>query len=251
MHTLMIVDYEYNIRDGLVNAVPWDSIGVRVAAEAQDGMEALDAARRVRPDVVITDISMDEMDGLELTAALLAERPQTKVIILSGFGEFSYAQRALELKVWAYLLKPVTPEDLLEKVSEAVRALESDRDRARKLGEPAEGSEPAPGRAVIRRAREYLEVHYSDHETSLESLAAHLGLTPAYLSKLFKTETGRNYSEELADLRMEKARDLLRSTNLRSSEVGVRVGYPNPQYFATAFKKATGTSPSEFREAAP
>jgi YesN/AraC family two-component response regulator len=249
MHTVMIVDDEFNIRDGLVHAVPWDSIGVKVVAEARDGAEALELARTVKPDVVVTDISMNEMDGLEFTDRLLAERPRTKVIILSGYGEFAYAQKALQLRVAAYLLKPVTPEDLLNQVAESVRSLESEKERARRLGElPSEAGE---GRAVIRRAREYLERFYGDQETSLETMAEHLGLTAAYLSRLFKTETGRNYSEELAALRIEKAKELLTHTNWRSSEVGGRVGYANPQYFATAFKKATGVSPSEYREAAP
>jgi two-component system response regulator YesN len=249
MHTVMIVDDEFNIRDGLVHAVPWDSIGVKVVAEARDGGEALELARTAKPDVVVTDISMDEMDGLEFAGRLLAERPRTKVIILSGYGEFSYAQKALQLRVAAYLLKPVTPEDLLNQVAEAVRSLEAEKEKARRLGElPSEAGE---GRAVIRRAREYLERFYADQETSLETMAEHLGLTAAYLSRLFKTETGRNYSEELAALRIEKAKELLTHTNLRSFEVGARVGYANPQYFATAFKKATGVSPSEYREAAP
>jgi len=251
MYTLMIVDDEFNIRDGLANAVPWQTIGVEVVAQARDGVEALEQARRHRPDLVVTDISMDEMDGLEFSEALLAEAPKTKILILSGFGEFRYAQRALQLRVSAYLLKPVTPEDLLEQVSLAIRALEDEREKARRLGElpPEPVPDPTGGRELIRRAREYLESFYSDQETSLESLAEHLGLTPAYLSKLFKAETGRNYSEELAALRIERAKELLVNTNLRSSEVGSKVGYANPQYFATAFRKATGRSPSEYREA--
>jgi len=238
----MVVDDEYNIRDGLVNAVPWDTIGVQVVAEARDGLEALEQARKFHPDVVVTDISMDEMNGLEFAEVLLRERPRTKIIILSGYGEFSYAQRALQLRVYAYLLKPVTPEELLAQVAEALKTLED---------APAAPEAALAGRAVIRRALEYLEAYYADQETSLDTLAEHLGLTPAYLSKLFKSETGRNYSEALADLRIDRAKQLLLTTNLRSSEVGDRVGYSNPQYFATAFRKATGHSPSEYRELHP
>jgi len=245
----MIVDDEYNIRDGLVNAVPWESIGVKVVAEARDGTEGLEQARKFRPDVVITDISMDEMDGLVFSEALKAERPKTKIIILSGFGEFSYARKAIELKVSAYLLKPVAPEELLAAVAEAVKALETERERSVRLGETEEvpGLNPV-SRATIRRAQEYLDTHYADYASGLESLAEHLGLTPAYLSKLFKAETGRNYSEALAELRIEKAKALLLQTNLKTSEIGLQVGYPNPQYFATAFRKATGLTPSEYRE---
>jgi two-component system response regulator YesN len=243
MHSLMVVDDEFNIRDGLVNAVPWHTIGVEVVAEARDGLEALDQARKFHPEVVVTDISMDEMNGLEFAEVLLRERPATKIIILSGYGEFAYAQRAIHLRVFAYLLKPVSPEELLAQVAQALKTLED---------EPAAPDAAAlTGRAVIRRAQEYLEAYYADQETSLDTLAEHLGLTPAYLSKLFKSETGRNYSEALADLRIDRAKHLLLTTNLRSSEVGDRVGYSNPQYFATAFRKATGHSPSEFRELHP
>jgi len=250
MHTLMVVDDEFNIRNGLVTSVPWETIGVKVVAQARDGVEALALARQFRPELVVTDISMDEMDGLEFATLLLDERPATKVIILSGYGEFAYAQRALDLKVSAYLLKPLSPEDLLVKVSEAVKEIEAERDRAQRLGEAIEppGEGTAAGRAVVRRARDFLEMKFADHETSLESLAEYLGLTPGYTSKLFKAETGRNYTEELASLRIEKAKELLLHTNLKSAEVGARVGYTNPQYFATTFRKATGMAPSEYRE---
>ncbi len=246
MHSLLVVDDEFNIRNGLVTSVPWETIGVRVVGQAQDGREALELAKTLAPDLVVTDISMDEMDGLDFTAALLELRPRTKVIILSGYGEFAYAQRALSLRVSAYLLKPIDPDDLLAQVAEAVKELEAERDLARRLGEPS--GDESLGRAVIRRAREFLESRFADHETSLEALADHLGLTPGYLSKLFKAETGRNYSEELAHLRIEKAKELLLHSNLKLAEVGTRVGHPNPQYFATVFRRATGMSPSEFRE---
>lgn len=251
MYSLMVVDDEYNIRRGLVTSVDWASIQVQVVAEARDGQEALEQARLHRPDLVVTDISMDDMDGLTFTEALLKERPRTKVLILSGFGEFGYAQRALELKVSSYLLKPVTPEDLLAKVAEAIEVLEKERDQSRRLGESEfDLGEAGAGRTVLRRAREYLETHYENPEVSLDSLADHLGLTPAYLSKLFKAGTGRNWGDELLALRMDKAKQLLRDTNLKSSEVGAHVGYRNPQYFATAFRRAVGLTPTEFRERA-
>ena len=248
MHSLLVVDDEFNIRDGLVNAVPWSTIGVKVCAQARDGLEGLELARQHRPDVVVTDISMDEMNGLDFTEALLQERPKTKVIILSGYSEFSYARRALSLRVSAYLLKPVLQEELLAAVSDAVRAVDADRDKARRLGEVDREDSQSIERAVIRRAREFLEARYGDHETSLESLAEHLGLTPGHVSKLFKAQTGRNYSEELTALRVEKAKELLLRTNDKLFEVGARVGYTNPQYFATAFRRATGMTPTEYRE---
>jgi len=109
MYRLLIVDDEFNIRDGLANSVPWKDIGVEVVGTASDGREALELAGRVNPDIVISDISMAGMNGLEFIGSLLEIQNHVRFIILSGYSEFDYAIRAIELHVDSYLLKPVLP----------------------------------------------------------------------------------------------------------------------------------------------
>lgn len=126
MYKLMVVDDEYTIRDGIANAVPWASCDVVVTYAAASGIEALAAAEVNPPDLVISDITMDEMDGLELVEHLKARYPDIKVIILSGYDDFDYAQKALQLKVSAYLLKPVLPDELIAVVRQILAEIEAD-----------------------------------------------------------------------------------------------------------------------------
>lgn len=537
MYKLMVVDDEYNIRDGIVNAVPWETCGVVVVGEAGNGIEALEKVEETLPDIVITDINMDDMDGLEFAENLKQKYPYIKVIILSGYDEFEYAKRALQLKVFSYLLKPILPDELIKivkeviyeiqaeaRLKEKVRTLESEikinrqvllerllndlvNGNIRQRNELDErlslvnlqidqkfysclifdldgyydlieihgiekvqimlqciqevindlflkefsiwsfidsagniisivGGEPegkgknlknihtsieklkqaikstlnvtitvaigglyndilevfesyteamkaldfkvgagkdciihiddvysiSGGRfsypkdkenfilaslnedddakirssiesffkdigsksflkkhmrisimelftviarkfmdfgvdidklyerdlidlykvidrfdtaeeiknwfinivmgcvnelrnhrlnnvkSVINKAQNYIEANYTSSDISLNSIAEHIYLNPAYFSKLYKKETGETYMEFLTRLRIEKAKSFLRETNIRTSDIGIAVGYPNSQYFTTLFKKVTGKTPVEYRE---
>ena len=126
MYKLLVVDDEFNIRDGIVNAVPWHTCGVTVSGEAGNGVEALDCVAREKPDLVISDISMDVMDGLEFVERLKGMHPEVKVILLSGYDAFDYAKRALALKVSSYLLKPVSPGELMDTVRGLIGEIESE-----------------------------------------------------------------------------------------------------------------------------
>jgi len=130
---LLIVDDEPIICRGLQSTVPWASIGVEVIGEAYDGLEALELIARQEVDVVITDICMPEMDGLELTRVLREQKPDIKVIIVSGYDEFEYARQAMRLGVEDFLLKPVNVEELMgmvERISEQ-KSREKEEERTR------------------------------------------------------------------------------------------------------------------------
>lgn len=126
MYKLLVVDDEYNIRDGIVNAVPWEMCDVVVVGEAGNGVEALKKVEETMPDIVITDINMDDMNGLEFADNLKQKYPHIKVIILSGYDEFEYAKRALQLKVFSYLLKPVLPNELIKIVREVIEEIQAE-----------------------------------------------------------------------------------------------------------------------------
>ena len=103
-------------------------------------------------------------------------------------------------------------------------------------------------RMLVGKARAYIESHYMQEQLSLEAVSAHVCVSSGYLSALFKKETGINFTDCLTRVRMEKAVDLLRTTDLKGYEVADRIGFSNPHYFSIAFKKHTGRSPSEFKE---
>ena len=134
MLKLLIVDDEYNIREGLARAVDWASAGVEVAGAAGSGAEALELFDRLAPDIVITDIFMEEMNGLELIEAISQRERNTKFILISGYDEFAYARRAIDLKVYRYLLKPILPEDILAVVKPLVEEIAEEQEIRLKIG---------------------------------------------------------------------------------------------------------------------
>ena len=127
MYKLMVVDDEYNIRDGIANAIPWADHNIEVAAQAGNAVEAIGKFDQCHPDIVITDIIMDDMTGLDLIEHLYQKNPNIKVVIISGYDDFDFAKRAIRLKVSSYLLKPIVPEELLAIVDNLVRDIEETR----------------------------------------------------------------------------------------------------------------------------
>jgi two-component system response regulator YesN len=266
LYKLLVVDDEDIIRDGIANVVPWDSCNIVIAGEASNGVEALEKVEEIMPDIVITDINMNCMDGLELAYELKQRHPHIKVIILSGYDEFEYAKKALQLKVFSYLLKPISPSELIKVVEDTILEIQADEKlKARVLELESElrhnkdtnefncsqedMDQECPNiRSVIAKAKKYIEENFSDPNISLNTIARHFYLNPAYFSKLFKKETGMTFMEFLTLSRIEKTKYLLRETNSKVSDIGAAVGYPNPQYFVTLFRKVTGRTPIEYRE---
>ena len=127
MYRLLVVDDEANIREGMAGVIPWEDHGVRLVGQAADGLEALEQFRRLEPDIVITDIRMDGMSGLDFTARLREEKPEVRIVIITGYDTFEYAQRAVDLHAFAFLLKPVLPQELVAVVQKIVEELDQSR----------------------------------------------------------------------------------------------------------------------------
>ncbi|WP_346354336.1 response regulator transcription factor [Azotosporobacter soli] len=127
MWKVLIADDEPKIRRGIKSLPDWSLLGLEVAAEAEDGEMALEAAREVRPDIILADICMPFMNGLQFIEAIKKELPEAQIIVITGHDEFSYAQQALKLQVMDYLLKPVGQEQLEEVLKAACEKLAAQR----------------------------------------------------------------------------------------------------------------------------
>ena len=128
---LLIVDDENTIRRGLAGFMPWDAIDCVVDGAARDGAEALEMLQTGSPDIVITDIKMPRMDGIELAKYIHENRPWIKVIILTGYAEFEYAHSAISYGVASYVLKPVAKDTLIESVQKLIAQISRERTEAR------------------------------------------------------------------------------------------------------------------------
>ncbi|WP_150265791.1 response regulator [Paenibacillus tepidiphilus] len=416
MIKLLIVDDDMWIREGLKRNIRWEQAGIEVAGTAADGEEALALMQELRPELVLTDIQMPFMDGLQLAERINGDYPGTKVVFLTGYDDFSYAKQALRLQAADYILKYEDNDVILNAAVAAAGTLLTERREAEKarrsealvrnkffaellegcanpewarrelanlgieapeacfqvaviqpednrrfarpgeggnaelllfsvhnicselmspdypyrypaiynnrvnllfnvpeaeeqegaadrlnahleelrrtleiclkiqvsigLGSRREGIErialsygealtaaqmkPILGGAgvfvsgeirhsqsshhsLLKEMEQYIRLHFAEEELNLTAIAAHVHISPAYASTLFKKYKGMNFSEYLVQLRMDKAAELLSATDAKSYEVSEQVGYRNPQYFSVLFKKHFGKSPSEYR----
>ena len=123
MYTLMIADDEQSTRDNMIASIDWRSHGFEIVGVAGDGLSAYECLKNTRPDLAIIDIRMPGISGLELIRRTVEEGFRTRIIIVSGYDSFEYAQKALEYRVFKYLLKPFSPDELIRALEDAARDL--------------------------------------------------------------------------------------------------------------------------------
>lgn len=116
MLKVMVVDDEENIRLGIVEGIDWGSYGLEVACQAENGREALELAQQHRPDIILLDINMPFVNGVEFSKQARHFLPHSRIIILSGYSDFEYAKESIKYGVSEYLLKPVSPGELMEAI---------------------------------------------------------------------------------------------------------------------------------------
>lgn len=251
MFTALIVEDEPLMREYLMLHLTsihgmWKTEGC-----ARDGLEAL-ALLKARPfDLVITDIKMPHMDGLELADYIHVNHPGTDVIILTGYSEFDYARAAVRANAADYLLKPLQDVELHKALSKlAAKRMTADSVPAA-VPFPAEAAPKEPARddpgILVQRARTYIRAHFTE-PLSLNEVANTLAVNPAYLSSIFKSERGESYSKFILRLRMERSALLLRTYSVgKVNDIAPEVGYSSTKHFYTVFKDYFGMTPNEYR----
>jgi two-component system, response regulator YesN len=120
---VLVVDDEYFAREGMKRTVPWEKYGCTICGEAQDGREGIEEAKKHKPDLIITDISMPEVNGIDMAKEIREFLPNCKFIIITGYDEFKYAKAAIKLSAVDFILKPIDDDEFLEAVSKAVKDL--------------------------------------------------------------------------------------------------------------------------------
>lgn len=243
MIKVMLVEDEETIRKGLKRLIEETIGGFRVIAEAGNGKEALELLHAKQPDLVISDIRMAEMDGLEMIKRIRERHQELHLIIISGYAEFEYAKQALRYGVADYLLKPIDRVELAQVLDKFRKVKQQGGNVASKEAD----EEGRQSRALIRRVKAMIEERL-DQEISLQLIADQVHLNHQYLSVLFKTETGQNFSEYVTRSRIDKAKQLLAGTHLKIYEVAQLSGYMSAKHFMSVFKSMEGTTPSEYRE---
>ena len=412
MYRVMIVDDEPAIRKGLLSFIPWQSLDCEVAFTASDGKEAIENIALSNPDIIITDVKMPEMDGIELSKRLHFDYPQKKVIILTAYSDFEYSQSAIKYDVVDFVLKPTSMDKLMEAIEKAKFKIKKDRENANKIeklekeildnkeemqygfllkvinriindeyiimqkalaldiniedffaivinikdghfqrkdvlninsllsrvfegyncyilgvnnksicafinvdGEEylldsqklidicievteimsdfagfdisigisslkngiayvseayEEGNLAIQNKlcveknifmytdkycsdsstdyvdAILTKVNTYIEDNYNK-KLNLAGIAEYVHLNSSYLSRLYKEETGVTITEKITRTRINKGKELLKKTDLKIYEISYMIGFDNPNYFSTVFKRYTSVYPKEYR----
>lgn len=238
MLNVYIADDEVWIILGLKKLLEKIDIDTWVVGSANNGLTAKEEIGMFKPDVVFTDIRMPGLSGLDLLQAIPEVSPESKVVIITGFAEFAYAQEAVQHHAYDYLLKPIKQEEL-ERVLSAIVAESGESESVTK-------EEPISDRLIDNVIAE-IRTHYTE-DISLTSLAAKYSVSMGHLSKIIKEHLQVNFSDYIASLRIQRAKELLSDDSLSIQEIAEIVGYDDYFYFTKVFKKVEGISPSKYRK---
>jgi YesN/AraC family two-component response regulator len=236
-YRLVVIDDEKEISNGFAQFFPWKDLGFTVAGQFSGAGSALQFIKENPVDVVVSDVIMPGMSGIDLARELAETRlePQPLVVLFSAYDKFEYAQEALRCHCSDYILKSAGYEELIKIFSR----LKEQIDRERKILPPADDDK------IIASIKEY--VRRNPACADLETASSLVYLSPAYVSRYFKLKTSMSFSDYLMKARMELAGSLLPDLQYKIYDVSFKVGYTNPENFTRSFKKFFGVSPKEYR----
>ncbi len=238
MYSVIIADDEKKVRTAVKLLVDWESMGLSVLCECEDGDALVERVQTLCPDIVITDMRMSGLSGSDLTKTLGNMGVKPKIIIISGFDDFAYAKQAISSKAVAYLLKPIDPMELKEALGRAIGELNAEKNEAE---EPV-AIPPSKAEEVKR----YLKQNF-EQKITLQDIADAFHMNKEYLSKLFSKAYGMKISEYVDMLKIERAKELLSKGGYTVGEITEQLQFYDESHFSKKFKKITGVSPKEYK----
>ncbi len=244
MYRVLIAEDEDIIRKGIAYTFDWISMGCTIIGEAANGKEGVEKIRELNPDIVLADIMMPLMDGIEMIRKG-NEISDFKAIIMTSYADFEYAKQAINLGVSAYLMKPVDEEELKKSISKTINELEKNRQIKQLSQRDNLYIKTDNNNDHVKHIIEITKQKYHE-KISIESFSEELGVSASYLSRKFKESTGCTYLDFLNKYRVQQAIKLLETGTYKVYEVSDLTGFSDYKHFNSVFKRYTGSAPSEF-----
>lgn len=244
MKRVVLVDDEREVVESISKIVDWEAFGFQLTSTCLNAFQALGAIQKDSPDIVITDIKMPVMDGIELIRKTREFNTQVKFIILSGYGEFPLAQKAMKEGVREFLLKPCSENEIIEALLNVCEGHEVPRENI------------VPGTAGISRdvvdmITKYVDKNYYAEDLNLKWVANNLVfLNEDYLGKLFLQRTGCRFTVYLNEVRIKRAKEYMENyPDMSNERIAAEVGFGNnPKYFGKVFTKYAGYTIKEYKK---
>ena len=237
---ILVVDDEYYIVKNIIETTDWSALGIEQAFPAYSASQAKQIFEGSQDiDVLLTDIEMPRETGLQLVEWLHENDFHPIVLVLTGHQRFDYAQEALNLHIFSYLLKPIDPDQLMEKLTAAVQEVKKNAwyEKERLNMEEHLSTDTSDPISVIK---DYIRSHLSDPDLGRTSITDKIHMNPDYLSHIFSTKTGASLSSYIMDERMAAAKRLLATTSFSPQQICDQIGIANVSYFYRQFKKGCG-----------
>ncbi|MFV0504923.1 MAG: response regulator [Lachnospirales bacterium] len=253
MYKAIILDDEKWIIKSLMATIK-DQNYFEIIGEAYDGIAGLKLIKTLKPHLVFADIQMPGMGGLELLQEIKALQLNTLFIIISGYAEFAYAQRAMYYSAIGYCLKPFSKSEITDLMCKAYNKLLEQENTS--IPYKATEKEAIQGfipqlikveNKMVQIMIDYINQNF-EIDIPIQKLADLCSINPNYASQIFSQEMGETFSSYLTNIRIEKAIYLLKNTDLPISLIASKVGYNDYFYFAKVFKKKTNITPTSYRK---
>ena len=255
MIKVLIVEDETFIRKGLIGTFDWTAFKCVIVGEGENGLDGLEKIKKLKPDLVITDIRMPKMNGIEMIKKA-KESTDFETFFLTSYDDFSYAKEAIDLRIQEYILKPIDEEKLVEALRkfnffyENKKIINKIKMSAKENGnihlvDLQDYNQNYITDRYTKRIIDYVAANYSNR-ISIENIAKECGISVSYMSRKFKEQTSHTFHEFLNKYRIQKSIELLKSGQYKVYEISEMVGFSDYKHFSSVFKKYMSYSPSEY-----
>lgn len=249
MYSILVVDDDYYLGERYANMNIWNEFGFEIAAAVQTERQAVDFLKRNGADLVLTEVSRPQIDGIKLTEWIKQLYKDTCVVFFSQRADFELVRKGMRLGVLDFIVKPADKKELEQMLARAKEQLDAKKGESAMceqaqnvLNSLEKGSESR----FVRTAAAYLSSNIYSFVT-MSDAADFMNLNKDYFGKSFKKLTGISFGEFYSRLRVEFAKTLIKRGTLRTYEIAEKLGFSDPDHFTKKFKSVTGITPSEYR----
>jgi YesN/AraC family two-component response regulator len=247
MCVVMIVEDEVLERDFLKTIILDEIEPDDTLLTSDSGLQAIQLAKQYKPEIIIMDLMISELDGLSAIHEIRKFLPNTVITILSAYSDFSYAQKAISNRVFEYLLKPVKPTVFKEVFLNMLKTIPESNGSIPDSSEDKRMEATEEKQFFIEEAVKFIKEHYKEKLT-LEMVASKVFVNPKYFSHVFKKEMGVSFTEYVVNLKIQYACKLLETTNFKAYRISLECGFSDPSYFNRVFYTQMNMTPQTYRK---